>query len=233
MYLNLIQIAESFGVAEQVVTEWVKHEGMPHVHDRDRILFEQSLVMDWAARKGLATHGGFLSQPAQSRTANPDLSPLLRRGGIWRGVRPAELPGVLERILQRLPGLTPAMHEMLSKRLAEPDGLIVSPVGRGFALPHPSMCVFLGHSNALVAFIQLEEPLGGVEPPDAVPVTRLLFFISPTPRQHVDMLGLLARCVALGDLGRAMDAGQDDEALLRAVAAGCVRAGSTTEGGAR
>ena len=80
MYLNLIQIAESFGVAEQVVTEWVKHEGMPHVHDRDRILFEQSLVMDWAARKGLATHGGFLSQPAQSRTANPDLSPLLRRG---------------------------------------------------------------------------------------------------------------------------------------------------------
>ncbi len=233
MYLNLIQIAESFGVSEQVVTEWVKNEGMPHVHDRDRILFEQSLVMDWAARKGLATHGGFLSQPVQSQTPDPDLAPLLRRGGIWRGVRTAELPDLLERILQRLPGLTPPMHEMLSKRLGEPGGLVVSPVGRGFALPHPSMCVFLGHSNSLVAFIQLDDPLGGVEPPDAVPVTRLLFFISPTPRQHVNMLGLLARCVALGDLGRAMDAGEDDEALLRAVAAGCVRAGSTTGGGSR
>ena len=61
----------------------------------------------------------------------------------------------------------------------------------------------------------------------------MLFFISPTPRRHVDMLGLLARCVALGDLGRAVDAGEDDEALLRAVAAGCARPGSTTEGGFR
>lgn len=233
MYLNLIQIAESFGVSEQVVTEWVKNEGMPHVHDRDRILFEQALVMDWAARKGLAAHGGFLSQPVQSRTPDPDLGPLLRRGGIWRGVRPAELPGVLENVLQRLPGLTPAMHEMLSKRLAGPDGLVVSPVGRGFALPHPSMCVFLGPANTLVAFIQLDEPLGGVEPPDAVPVTRLLFFISPTPRQHVNMLGLLARCVALGDLGRALDSGEDDEALLKAVTAGCARAGSATGGDSR
>jgi transposase len=29
MYLNLIQIAESFGVSEQVVIEWVRKEGMP------------------------------------------------------------------------------------------------------------------------------------------------------------------------------------------------------------
>ena len=48
MYLNLIQIAESFGVSEQVITEWVRNEGMPHVHDRERILFERSQVMDWA-----------------------------------------------------------------------------------------------------------------------------------------------------------------------------------------
>lgn len=54
MYLNLVQIAESFGVSEQVVLEWVRKEGMPHVHDRDRILFEQAPVMAWAPAATLA-----------------------------------------------------------------------------------------------------------------------------------------------------------------------------------
>ena len=34
MYLNLIQIAESFGVAEKVVEGWIRDEGLPHTVDR-------------------------------------------------------------------------------------------------------------------------------------------------------------------------------------------------------
>ena len=233
MYLNLIQIAESFGVSEQLVLEWVRNEGMPHVHDRDRILFEQDQVMTWAARNGLAANTGFLAQPTPALASNLNLAALVRRGGIWRDVTPGDLPGVLERIVRGLPGVSPAVHDMLARRICSPEGLTMAPTGKGFALPHPARGVFLGEACALVSLILLSAPLEGTKGPDAVPVTRLLFFISPTPRLHVDMLGLLARCVAHGDLGRALDAGEDDEALLRAVAAGCVRDGSAREGGSR
>jgi PTS system nitrogen regulatory IIA component len=36
MYLNLIQIAESFGVSESVVEGWIRNEAMPCTPDRGR-----------------------------------------------------------------------------------------------------------------------------------------------------------------------------------------------------
>ncbi len=214
MYINLIQIAESFGVSEQVVTDWVRTEGMPHVHDRDRILFERSQVMDWAARHGLGGQGGFLSEPAPSQANSREMATLLRRGGIWRDIAPVDLDELFQRIVRRLPGLPPAVMSLLLQRLAAPGGITAAPVGRGFALPHPAMRVALGEANALTALIQLSAPWAGVQAPDKMPVTRLLFFISPTPRLHVNMLGLLARAIASGRLGQALDQGASDETLM-------------------
>jgi PTS system nitrogen regulatory IIA component len=215
MYINLIQIAESFGVSEHVITEWVRKEGMPHVHDRDRILFERSQVMDWAASHGLGGQGGFLSEPTPSLANSRELVTLLRRGGIWRDVNTADLDRVFERIVRNLPGLPTAVSNMLVQRILAPGGITAAPVGAGFALPHPAMRVALGEACALVALIQLSTAWNAVQPPDGTPVTRLLFFISPTPRLHVNMLGLLARSIASGMLNQALDNGADDETLLR------------------
>ena len=215
MYINLIQIAESFGVTEQVVTEWVRKEGMPHVHDRDRILFERSQVMNWAASHGLGVQGGFLSEPAPSQANAQELAALLRRGGIWRDIDPDGLGDVFQGIVRRLPAVQPAVMDLITRRIAAPGGITAAPVGGGFALPHPAMRVALGEANALTALIRLSAPWSGVQAPDKLPVTRLLFFISPTPRLHVNMLGLLARAIASGRLGQALDQGEDDEAMLK------------------
>ena len=44
MYLNLIQIAESFGVSEKVVEGWIRDEGLPHTPDRGVLLFDRAQV---------------------------------------------------------------------------------------------------------------------------------------------------------------------------------------------
>src|ERR1035437_5203112 len=54
MYLNLIQLAESFGVSEKVVEGWIREEGLPHTPDRGRLLFDRAQVVQWAATRGLA-----------------------------------------------------------------------------------------------------------------------------------------------------------------------------------
>jgi PTS system nitrogen regulatory IIA component len=231
MYLNLIQIAESFGVSEHVVTEWVRNEGMPHVHDRDRILFEQDQVMAWAARNGLAVNSGFLAQPTPALASNLNIAALVRRGGIWPDVTAGDLPGVLERIVRGLPGVSSAVLDMLARRISTHGGLTMAPTGRGFALPHPARGVFLGEACALVAVILLSSPLAGVRGPDEIPVTRLLFFISPTPRLHVNMLGLLARSVASGVLAAALERSADDEELLQALVEGSGHAVPLRTGG--
>jgi PTS system nitrogen regulatory IIA component len=74
----------------------------------------------------------------------------------------------------------------------------------------------------------LREPLTLPEPPpDDVPVTRLFFFIAPSPRAHLDLLGRLSRLLSSrGVLRELVLQGAPDEEIFKAIAAGEAAAGS-------
>ena len=217
MYLNLIQIAESFGVSEKVVEGWIRDEGLPNTPDRGRLLFDRAQVAEWAAKRGLAAQAGFLAPQATALGANLQLGPLLRRGGIWRDVPAAEVPAVFERIVTALPGATPPVRQLLGQRVRAKGGVTMAPVGGGFALPHPSARITLGRDSGLVALILLRDALPPVEPMvDELPVNRLLFFIAPSPRAHLDLIGRLSRLLASGSLGGLLGHGAKDDEIFQA-----------------
>jgi len=220
MYLNLIQIAESFGVSEKVVEDWIRNEGLPHTPDRGRLLFDRAQVATWAAARGLAAQAGFLAPAASVFTTGWRLGPLLRAGGIWREVPEAGVADVFQRIVTGLPGVTPPIRQLLGRRLHAPGGLTMAPVGGGFALPHPSMRVALGRDSGVAAILFLREALTLTEPAaDAVPVNRLIFFIAPSPRAHLDLLGRLSRILVRGPLRELLVRGANDNEIFAAVAA--------------
>jgi PTS system nitrogen regulatory IIA component len=218
MYLNLIQIAESFGVSETVVAGWIRDEGLPHTPDRGRLLFDRAQVTEWAAERGLAARAGFLAPEKSALTPHLRLGPLLRMGGIWRDVPAAEVPDVFERIVTALPGATPPVRQLLGQRVRAKGGVTMAPVGGGFALPHPSARITLGRDSGTVALLLLRDALPPDEvSPDGVPITRLCFFIAPSPRAHLDLLGRLSRSLVRGPLRELVINGATDEEILKAV----------------
>ncbi|HNX05043.1 MAG TPA: PTS sugar transporter subunit IIA [Opitutales bacterium] len=220
MYLNLIQIAESFGVSEGVVEEWIRSDGMPCTPDRDRLLFDRAQVAQWAAERGMATRVGFLAPETPGFSPPLRLGPLLRAGGVWRDAFAAELPVIFERIVTALPGATPAVRRLLGQRIRAIDGVTMAPVGDGFALPHPSARITLGRDSGTVALILLRDDLVPDEPhPDELPVKRLFFFISPSPRGHFDILAGLSRSLTHGNLRDLVKSGADDDAIFKAMEA--------------
>lgn len=220
MYLNLIQIAESFGVSEKVVEGWIHNEGLPHTPDRGRLLFDRAQVATWAATRGLAAHAGFLAPEAPHITTGWQLESLLRRGGIWRDIEPGGVTNLLAQIVGSLSGTPTAMRLLLGQRLLSPGGVAFAPVGGGFALPHPSARVTLGRESGVVAILFLRDALRLDEPiPDEAPITRLIFFIAPSPRAHLDLLGRLSRLLVRGSLRELLIRAGTDEELFRAVAA--------------
>jgi PTS system nitrogen regulatory IIA component len=220
MYLNLTQIAESFGVSEKVVEDWIRDEGLPHVPDRGRRLFDRAQVADWAAARGLAAHAGFLAPQAQAFATGRRLEPLLRAGGIWRDVPAASVTDVFERVVAGLPGVTAPVRQLLAQRIRAPGGVTLAPVGGGFAFPHLSTKVALGRDAGAIALLLLREPLAETgSRADQVPVSRLLFFLAPSPRVHLDLLGRLSRLLAHGPFRDLALRAAPDEELLRAVAA--------------
>lgn len=218
MYLNLIQLAESFGVAEKVVETWIREEGLPHTPDRGVLLFDRSQVAQWATTRGLAAKAGFLAAEKPALAAALRLCPLLRAGGIWRDVAAAELPDVFARVAAALPGATPPVREMLGKRFRAPGGVTMAPIGGGYALPHPSTRVTLGRDSGAMALILLRDSLPPLElRVDEIPVTRLIFFIAPSPRAHLDMVGRLSRLLTFGTLRELLAKGATDEEIFESI----------------
>ena len=219
MYLNLTQIAESFAVAEKVVEGWMRHEEMPHTLDHGRLFFDRAQVAHWAAARGLADKAGFLATATPAFATPWQLEALLRTGGIWRDVAAAEVPAVFQQIVQSLPGATASIRELLLRRLTHKEGLVFAPVGGGFALPHFCDRVSLGRESGAVALLLLKDALTVPEPqPDNVPITRLFFFVAPSPRAHLDVLGRLCRLLAHGPLREMIQNQAANDALLREVA---------------
>jgi len=219
MYLNLIQIAESFGVSEKVIEGWIRDEGLPHTFDRGRLLFDRAQVVQWAANRGLASQVGFLAPERSAFATGVRVEQLLRVGGIWRNVRATEWADTVERIASALPGVSPAVRQLLVQRLGAYGGVTMAPVGGGFALPHPSARISLGRDSGAVALICLRDPLRLTESAvDDVPVTRLFFFVAPSPRAHLDILGRLGRMLRSGPVRDLVLSNAPDEAILKAVA---------------
>lgn len=218
MYLNLIQLAESLGVSEKVVEGWIRDEGLPHTPDRGRLLFDRAQVAQWAATRGLAAQAGFLAPEASALATQLKIGPLLRAGGIWRDVPVAGLPDMFARIVNALPGATPPVRHLLGQRLRIQGGVTIAPVGGGFALPHPSARITLGRDSGMVALLLLRAALPLAEsPPDGVPINRLFFFIAPSPRAHLDLLGRLSRLLVRGPLRELVVNGAKDEEIFNAV----------------
>jgi len=219
MFLNLVQLAESFGVSEKVIDGWVRYEGLPHTPDRGRLIFDRAQVAQWAATRGLATKAGFLAPEAGTLGGGLHLEPLFRAGGIWRNVPPTGVSAAVEQVVGRLPGVTASVGKMLAQRLGAKGGMTIAPVGKGFALPHPSARIALGRESGIVAMFLLSEPLAFTEPQvDDVPLTTLLFFIAPSARTHLELLGRLSRLLSGGPLRELLDGGASDEEIHRAIA---------------
>ena len=219
MYLNIIQLAESFGVEESVAESWVRKEGLPAIEDRGRLLFDRRQVIDWAATRGLVAKAGFLAPVRPSSSSGRRIESLLRTGGIWRDVPAAEVLGVLERVVVALPGATPEVRRILAQRLRAPGGITWAPIGSGLALPHLRAHVALGRDSGLLAIVILRDTLSLSEaPPDGVPVTRLLFFIAPSPRAHLEMLSQLSVALTRGSLRGLLLRGAPDAEIFTALA---------------
>lgn len=213
MYLNVIQLAESLGVEESVIEGWVRNEGLPAIADRGRMLFDRAQVAEWAAARGLAAKAGFLAPARNAASPGRRLEQLLRAGGIHRDLPAVAVLPSLERIVAALPGATPEVRRILAQRLHATGGINWAPVGDGLALPHLRSHVTLGRDAGLLAFLFLREALPHGEPtPDGLPVTRLVFFIAPSPRAHLEILSQLSNALIRGRLRQlVLDAAPDAE----------------------
>jgi PTS system nitrogen regulatory IIA component len=109
---------------------------------------------------------------------------------------------------------------MLQQRLRAPNGISWALVGGGLALPHLRTPIALGRDAGIFAIVLLRDALTINEPvPDEQPITRLLFFVAPSPRAHLEMLAQLSTTLLRGNLQKLINDSMPDDELFAAIAA--------------
>ncbi|HET9795748.1 MAG TPA: PTS sugar transporter subunit IIA [Thermoanaerobaculia bacterium] len=190
MDLKVRDVARLLNVSEQTVYRWVRGRALPAHRVHDQYHFNRVELQEWAA---LHKHrvSPELFAPNGSAKELPGLREAIERGGIYYAIAGQGRNDVLAAVT-RLPGIPAGVdRQLLHQLLVAREALAPTSVGDGIAVPHPRDPVVVRVDQPAVFLCFLERPVdfGAL---DGRPVRVLFMLLSPTVRDHLQMLAKLA-----------------------------------------
>src|ERR1044072_4225612 len=112
-----------------------------------------------------------------------------------------------------------SVRELLLQRVRAQGGIVWAPIGGGLALPHLRSPVALGRGARAPALTMLHDAVpAGDSAAAQFPVTRLFFFVAPSPRAHLEILAQLSAALSQRGLRRLVLEGAPDADLFASLA---------------
>jgi PTS system nitrogen regulatory IIA component len=213
--LKVRDVARLLSVSENTIYRWVRSGSLPAHRLHDQYLFNRVELQEWAA---LHKHrvSPELFAPNGSAEELSTLHAAIERGGIFHHVPGKRREEVLEAVT-RLPGIPtgvdrPLLYQLLMAR----EALASTSVGDGVAIPHPRDPVVVQVDESLVLLCFLDQPVD-FRALDGQPVRVLFLLLTPSVRQHLQMLAKLASALHDEALKELLRAAAPKEAILERV----------------
>jgi nitrogen PTS system EIIA component len=118
---------------------------------------------------------------------NEGLAELIKRRGLYQGLRGTTPREVLEAFVGALPPIPSVKADELLTAVLEREALMSTGVGGGIALPHPRNPLVVTDSEQFVALAFLETPVDW-NSLDGEKVDTLLLIVSCSAKQHLQTL---------------------------------------------
>jgi PTS system nitrogen regulatory IIA component len=188
--LKVRDVAHLLNISEQTVYRWVRSRSLPAHRVHDQYHFNRVELQEWAA---LHKHrvSPELFTPNGSAKALPSLRAAVERGGVFYGI-PGENRNEVLAAVTRLPEIPGGMdRQLLHQLLVAREALASTSVGDGIAVPHPRdpVVVHVDQPAAFLCFLAHAVDFGAS---DAQPVRVLFLLLSPSVRDHLQLLARLA-----------------------------------------
>lgn len=190
MELKVRDVARLLNVSEQTVYRWVKSGSLPAHRVHDQYLFNRVEIQEWAASQ---KHRVSLDLFAPNGSAEKlsSLASAIERGGIHYQIPGTRREDVLEAVT-KLPSIPATVDRgLLHQLLVGREALASTALGDGIAIPHPRDPLVVRVTEPYVLLCFLKEPVD-FHALDGQPVRVLFTLLSPSVRQHLQMLGTLA-----------------------------------------
>lgn len=179
MHYSVPEAARLFGVAEDLVYDWIRNEGLPATFYGGRYHLNSIKLREWASLKQLPL-------PLEGSVTDPVLEDALRRGGVIFDVPSDSLGVALEEIFLRRLSLDSNIKSKILGMLRSRDSFGWSIAQDGVLLPSPrSPLVVLPDSpRVYIAYVSQDQKI--VLRPDSF--WALFVILVSAPAMHLNLL---------------------------------------------
>jgi PTS system nitrogen regulatory IIA component len=194
MKLGIQQIARALDLPQGKVERWIRQGRIPLVRHENTCTFDRQTLEQWASRNNLAF------QPEGRRSAEcvmPDdtqLTTAIHNGGIYYDIEGDNVETVFKAAVARMAFIPEPHKPVLVQKLIERESLTSTGIGKGVAIPHPREPESLDLEMPAVAACFLTAPVD-FQALDGRPVTVMFILLSPSVRNHLQILSRLSFCL--------------------------------------
>lgn len=216
MQLTVKDVSKLFDVPERTVRDWIRHEGLPAQALGGIYRCSKPQLLEWATARKMALPAGWFAEDGKGGRNSSTVLDALRRGGIVRDVDGKDKPAVLTEVVRRMPLPSGVDRDLMFRMLLAREELASTAVGDGIAFPHPRNPIVLHVPEAQVTLCYMRDPVsfGAM---DDVPVYALFTLVSPTPKDHLQLLSRLSFVLRRDPFRSAVARRENDDSILKAL----------------
>lgn len=193
MQLSVREAASLLGVSERKIEGWIKKRRLPANRVNDQYRINRLELLEWAIARNRAVSADLIHN-GNGRGELLSLARALRDGGIVHCAGGNDKASLLHTILDAMQLPANVDRELLFQMLLARESRNSTALGDGIAIPHPRNPIVQHVERPIVCLCFLENPIhfGAI---DGKPVHALFTFVSPTVRDHLQLLARLAVCL--------------------------------------
>jgi PTS system nitrogen regulatory IIA component len=213
MLLSVREAAALLRASERQVYRWVDEGEIPFERVRDQVRFNRTDLLEWATRRRLPISLEAFDAGLDPEDRAPSLAEAIRIGGVHANVAAHDRESVLRAVIERAPMPASIDREFLLEVLVAREETASTAIGDGIAIPHVRQPVVAPGARPMVvvAYLARALPFGA---PDDKPVDVVVLIVSPTIRNHLQMLAHIARALQDPGFKGALDRRASTEELV-------------------
>lgn len=193
MNLSLSELSKKLNLPDTTIERWIRQGRIPVIIEKGRCIFKKSSLVKWAAKHNLKFSIAMDEEDSFEIGKEVTLVSSLEKGDVFYQVKGDGIESVLSNAVDMIEEFDDTSKKELLEKLIERENLTSTGIGNGIAIPHPRIPV-AACSEASVYACYLNEAVD-FNAIDNLPVTTLFILLSPSTKEHLNLLSKLAFCM--------------------------------------
>ena len=190
-WLTIGDVEQLLHVPEATIYRWIRQGDIPCIVRRGKHYFNKSTIVSWAESKHIHLEKNTSRNRNKNKSAaQPHLIEALKAGNVCQTVPSDSLEELFQEVAERM-DLPQPITVSLAEQLMQREQLSSTGIGKGIAIPHPSITPGKQITQSMVGIFFLETPLD-FKAPDGVPVFVVFVLLSADSFHHLQLLSQMA-----------------------------------------